>query len=242
VRALWFAPCGDGRAGQRDIEMIHSVQMVGVPLVPRPTTAHTTSSSAIGPASSILIRVSVPGELLPKQDHQWRVAAGSGGPPQSETASFPDVEAEARVQKLHIELPPVPPPVANFIRARQVGDLLFLSGHGPVRPDGSRVVGKLGVDIGVDEAKAAARLTGLNMLASARQHLGTLDRVKTVVKVLGMVNSGPGFDRQPEVMDGFSDLMVEVFGEEGRHTRSAVGMAELPFGIPVEVEMILEVT
>lgn len=143
--------------------------------------------------------------------------------------------------ELGIELPPVPPPVANFIRARQVGDLLFVSGHGPVRADGSRTVGKVGSDLGVEEAKAAARLTGLNMLASVREHLGSLDRVKTVVKVLGMVNSAPGFDRQPAVMDGFSDLMVEVFGDDGRHARSAVGMAELPFGIPVEVEMIVQV-
>lgn len=135
----------------------------------------------------------------------------------------------------------MPPPVANFIRARQVGDLLFVSGHGPVRADGSRTVGKVGSDLGVEEAKAAARLTGLNMLASVREHLGSLDRVKTVVKVLGMVNSAPGFDRQPAVMDGFSDLMVEVFGDDGRHARSAVGMAELPFGIPVEVEMIVQV-
>lgn len=143
--------------------------------------------------------------------------------------------------ELDIELPPVPPPVANFIRARQVGSLLFLSGHGPVRPDGSRIVGKVGSELSVDEAKAAARLTGLNLLASARAHLGSLDRVTCIVKVLGMVNSGPGFDRQPAVIDGFSDLMVEVFGEAGRHARSAVGMAELPFGIPVEIEMILEV-
>jgi enamine deaminase RidA (YjgF/YER057c/UK114 family) len=135
----------------------------------------------------------------------------------------------------------VPPPVANFIRTRQVGSLLFVSGHGPVRLDGSRVVGKVGSDLDMDEARAAARLTGVNLLASARAHLGSLDRVKCVVKVLGMVNSGPGFDRQPQVVDGFSDLMVEVFGEQGRHARSAVGMAELPFGIPIEIEMILEV-
>lgn len=149
--------------------------------------------------------------------------------------------AEARVTGLGIELPPVPPPVANFIRARQVGTLLFLSGHGPVRPDGSRVVGRVGSDLSVEEASAAARLTGLNLLATTRAHLGTLDRVACIVKVLGMVNSAPGFDRQPVVMDGFSDLMVEVFGEAGRHARSAVGMAELPFGIPVEIEMVVEV-
>ena len=149
--------------------------------------------------------------------------------------------AEANLIQLGIELPPVPPPVANFIRARQVAGLLFLSGHGPVRPDGSRVVGKVGSDLDVEEAKAAARLTGLNLLATTRAHLGSLDRVQAVVKVLAMVNSAPGFDRQPEVVDGFSDLMVEVFGEHGRHARSAVGMAELPFGIPIEIEMILEV-
>jgi len=149
--------------------------------------------------------------------------------------------AEDKIIQLGIELPPVPPPVANFIRARQVGSLLFLSGHGPVRPDGSRVVGKVGTDLDVEEAKAAARLTGLNLLATARAQLGSLDRVRAVVKVLGMVNSGPGFDQQPEVVDGFSDLMVEVFGEQGRHARSAVGMAELPFGIPIEIEMILDV-
>ena len=149
--------------------------------------------------------------------------------------------AEDRLQKLGIELPAVAPPVANFIRARQVGDLVFLSGHGPVRPDGSRVTGKVDGDLDMGGAKDAARLTGINLLATARAHLGTHDRVASVVKVLGMVNSSPGFDRQPEVMDGFSDLMVEVFGEGGRHTRSAVGMAELPFGIPVEIEMILEV-
>lgn len=149
--------------------------------------------------------------------------------------------AEDRLRELGIELPPVLPAVANFIRARQVGELLFLSGHGPVRSDGSRVVGKVDADLTVDEAKAAARLTGVNLLATTRAHLGTLDRVVTVVKVLGMVNSSPGFGRQPEVMDGFSDLMVDVFGEAGRHTRSAVGMAELPFGIPVEIEMVLQV-
>ena len=151
------------------------------------------------------------------------------------------MSAEDRLHELGIDLPPVLPPVANFVRARQVGELLFLSGHGPVRADGSRVVGKVDGEVTMADAKAAAWLTGVNLLATARAHLGSLDRVAAVVKVLGMVNSSPGFGRQPEVMDGFSDLMVEVFGEDGRHTRSAVGMAELPFGIPVEIEMILAV-
>ena len=149
--------------------------------------------------------------------------------------------AEDRLAELGITLPPMPPPTANFVRTRQVGALLYLSGHAPVHPDGSRDRGKLGAELTVEEGKASARLTGLNLLATTRAHLGSLDKVRAVVKVLGMVNSAPGFERQPEVMDGFSDLMVEVFGDAGRHARSAVGMAELPGGIPVEIEMILEV-
>jgi enamine deaminase RidA (YjgF/YER057c/UK114 family) len=151
------------------------------------------------------------------------------------------VGAEGRLAELGIELPPVPPPVANFIRWRQVDNTLYLAGHGPVHPDGSRDVGKVGSDLTIDQGKASARVTGLNLLATTRAALGSLDRVKQLVKVLGMVNSAPGFDRQPEVIDGFSDLMVEVFGDVGRHARSAVGLAELPFGIPVEIEMIVEV-
>ena len=151
------------------------------------------------------------------------------------------MSAESRLKELGIELPPVPPPVANFIRARRVNNLLYLSGHGPIHADGRRDQGKVGADLNVEQAKGSARLTGLNLLATLRAELGSLDRVSKVVKVLGMVNSGPGFDRQPEVMDGFSGLMVEVFGEAGRHARSAVGMAELPFGIPVEIEMIVQV-
>lgn len=149
--------------------------------------------------------------------------------------------AEQRLNELGIELPPVPPAIANFVRTRRVGNVLYVSGHGPVHPDGSRDRGKVGADLDVGQAQLSARLTGLNMLATVRQALGSLDRVKQIVKVLGMVHSAPGFGRQPEVIDGFSDLMVEVFGDDGRHARSAVGMAELPFGIPVEIEMIVEI-
>jgi enamine deaminase RidA (YjgF/YER057c/UK114 family) len=151
------------------------------------------------------------------------------------------MSAEARLVELGIELPPVPPPIANFVRARQAGAVLYVSGHGPQHPDGSRDTGKVGADLDVEAAQASARLTGLNMLATVREALGSLDRVRQILKVLGMVHSAPGFGRQPEVIDGFSNLMVEVFGEAGRHARSAVGMAELPFGIPVEIEMIVEV-
>ena len=150
--------------------------------------------------------------------------------------------AEARLKQLGIELPAPPAPVANYVRAVRVGNLLFLAGHGPHTRDGKiAYVGKLGRDLSIEEGQQAARLVGLNLLASTREALGSLDRVKRVVKVLGMVNSADGFGDQPKVINGFSDLMVEVFGDAGRHARSAVGMAALPFGISVEIEMILEV-
>ena len=150
--------------------------------------------------------------------------------------------AEARLKVLGIELPEVPKPLANYVRSVRVGNLLFLAGHGPQQDGRMMHIGKLGRDLTVEEGARAARLVGLNLLASTREALGTLDRVKRVVKVLGMVNSADGFSDQPKVMNGFSDLMVEVFGDVGRHARSAVGMAELPMGISVEIEMIVEVT
>ena len=149
--------------------------------------------------------------------------------------------AEARLRELGIELPPVPPPMGTYVRAVRVGNLLYLAGHGP-RQDGKHAyVGKVGRDLGVEEGVRAARLVGLGLLASTREALGSLDRVKRVVKVLGMVNCTEGFGDQPKVVNGFSDLMVEVFGEAGRHARSAVGMSALPAGIAVEIEMIVEV-
>ena len=147
--------------------------------------------------------------------------------------------AEDTLKKKNITLPSPPTPVANYVPAVRVGNLLFLSGSGP-EPSVPR--GKLGKDLTLEQGYQAARSVGLNLLANARANLGSLDKVKRVVKVLGMVNSAPGFTDQPKVINGFSDLMIEVFGEAiGKHARSAVGMAELPFGIPVEIEMILEV-
>ena len=149
--------------------------------------------------------------------------------------------AEARLRELGIELPPVPPPMGTYVRAVRVGNLLYLAGHGP-RQDGKHAyVGKVGRDLTVEEGARAARLVGLGLLTSTREALGSLDRVKRVVKVLGMVNCTEGFGDQPKVVNGFSDLMVEVFGEAGRHARSAVGMSALPAGIAVEIEMIVEV-
>ncbi len=147
---------------------------------------------------------------------------------------------EERLRTLGIELPVPSRPVANYLSCKRSGDLLHVGGHGPVGPHGV-VRGKVGGALTLEQGREAARLTGLSILATVRDALGSLDRVRQVVQVFGMVNCAPGFNRTPEVIDGCSDLFVEVFGEAGRHTRSAVGMAELPFDIAVEIEAILEV-
>lgn len=147
---------------------------------------------------------------------------------------------DARLASLGIELPTVARPVANYLGCKRVGELLYVGGHGPVTVTGV-VCGKVGGSVGIEEARSAARATALSMLATVRAELGTLDRVVQVVKVFGMVNCAPGFNRTPEVIDGCSDVLIEIFGEAGRHTRSAVGMAELPFDICVEIEMVLQV-
>jgi len=152
------------------------------------------------------------------------------------------MSAESRIKELGLTLPQPPKPLGNYVPGVRVGNLLFLSGHGPVRVNGVPTArGKVGRDLSLEDGYKVAREVGINLLGSAKTLLGSLDKVKRVVKVLGMVNSAEGFGDQPKVINGFSDLMVEVFGENGRHARSAVGMAELPMGIPVEIEMILEV-
>ncbi len=152
---------------------------------------------------------------------------------------------EQRLKELGIELPPVwgAPPGMNFISNVQVGELLFLSGHGPTGPDGRLAYqGRVGETVLVEDGYKAARLTGLNLLATIQNALGTLDRVVKFVKVLGMVNAVEGFGQQPQVINGASDLFVSVFGEEiGKHARSAVGMGSLPNNMPVEIEMIVQV-
>ena len=149
--------------------------------------------------------------------------------------------AEAKLKQLGITLPPQVTPVANYIPFVRVGTLLFLAGHVPIRDGKPLSRGKLGRELSVEDGYKMAREVGLNALATVRTALGSLDKVKRVVKVLGMVASAEGFTDHPKVVNGFSDLMVAVFGEAGRHARSAVGMAELPLGVPVEIEMILEV-
>ncbi|EAQ96934.2 RidA family protein [Congregibacter litoralis] len=148
---------------------------------------------------------------------------------------------EERLATLGITLPQAPSPVANYVNGVQTGNFIFLAGKGPKRADGSEVSGKLGKDLGIEEGYEAARLTAINQLAVLKAMLGDLNRVTRVVKVLGMVNSDPSFVEQPAVINGFSDLIVEVFGERGRHARAAVGMASLPRGQAVEIEMIVEV-
>ena len=149
--------------------------------------------------------------------------------------------AEDRLAELKLELPPVPKPVATYVTALQVGDLLYISGHGPLRADGSLITGKVGLDLDVPAGMMAARQTGLAILSTVRAHLGSLDRVVRLVKSLGMVNCTSNFGEQPKVINGYSELMKEVFGDAGVGTRSAVGMGALPGGIAVEIEAIFQV-
>jgi enamine deaminase RidA (YjgF/YER057c/UK114 family) len=143
---------------------------------------------------------------------------------------------------LKLELPPPPSPVANYVPAVQVGNMLYVSGTGSRRADGTPFQGKVGRDLTRDQGYEAARLAGLRVLSTVRNTLGSLDRVVRLVKVLGMVNAAPDYGEQPAVVNGFSDLMVEVFGDDaGKAARSAVGMGSLPSNLTVEVEAIFEV-
>lgn len=150
--------------------------------------------------------------------------------------------AEARLAELGLTLPSPTPPGTNRVPAVRSGSLVFLSGHGPPLGEGGFPPGKVGRELDLATGQAAARATGIALLAALRAEIGSLDRVRRVVKVLGMVNCAPGFNQTSKVIDGCSDLFVEVFGPDmGRHARSAVGMAELPLDFPVEIEMIVEV-
>ena len=150
-------------------------------------------------------------------------------------------DAEAKLKEKGIVLPAVQKPVANYVNAVRVGNLLYLSGKGPTNPDGSFITGKVGKDLTIEQGYQAARSTAINHLAVIKAELGSLNKVKRIVKVLGMVNCTEDFKDQPKVINGYSDLMVEIFGEKGKHARSAVGMYALPFGTAVEVEVIVEV-
>jgi enamine deaminase RidA (YjgF/YER057c/UK114 family) len=151
------------------------------------------------------------------------------------------MQVEKRLAELGIDLPAATSPAANYVNAVLTGNLLFLSGKGPYRPDGSMHTGIVGQDVSVEDAYRHARLTGLHLISTMKAELGDLDRVARIVKVLGMVNAVPGFTQQPEIINGCSDLFVEVFGDRGRHARSAVGLGSLPRNITVEIEAIVEV-
>ncbi|EAR02519.1 RidA family protein [Maribacter sp. HTCC2170] len=148
---------------------------------------------------------------------------------------------EAKLQELGLELSTPSAPVANYVNAVRTGNLIFLAGKGPRKVDGQNITGKLGADLTIEQGYEAARLTGVNQLSVLKAELGNLNKVKRIVKVKGMVNSIPDFKDHPKVVNGYSDLMVEVFGERGKHARAAVGMGSLPSNIAVEIEMIVEI-
>lgn len=156
--------------------------------------------------------------------------------------AIPDgYDPEAKLTALGIQLPTPSAPVANYVNAVRTGNLIFLAGKGPLKEDGEYIMGKIGADLSIEQGYEAARITGINQLAVLKTELGNLNRVKRIVKVLGMVNATPEFVDHPKVINGYSDMMVAVFGERGKHARAAVGMASLPNNIAVEVEMIVEV-
>lgn len=148
---------------------------------------------------------------------------------------------EQRLEQMGLVLPPVPVPVANYVPFRLYGPMLYLSGQGPKRLDGTYRKGRLGKDISIEEAYAEARLTGLQLLAVAKAAIGELSRIEAVIKLLGMVNAEPTFSDHPKVINGCSDLFVEVLGDAGRHARSAVGMGSLPNEMAVEIEAIFAI-
>ena len=156
-------------------------------------------------------------------------------------AQVSDYDPEAKLKEMGIELPEAGAPVANYVNAVRVGNTLFLSGKGPKQTNGEYITGKVGVDLTVEQGYEAAKLTGIQQLAVLKAELGNLNKVKRIVKVLGMVNCAPDYGNQPEVVNGFSDLMVAVFGDRGKHARSAVGMGSLPRNIATEIEVIVEV-
>ena len=148
---------------------------------------------------------------------------------------------EDNLKSLGITLPKQSAPIANYVNYVRTGNLIYFSGSGPSVESQGYVKGKLGKDMTIEQGKEAARITGINLIANLKNAIGDLNKVKRIVKVLGMVNSTEEFTDQPKVMNGFSDLMVAVFGEKGKHARSAVGMAALPMNMAVEIEMIVEV-
>lgn len=153
----------------------------------------------------------------------------------------PQFDPEARLAELGVVLVEPDPPVANYVRTVRTGNLVFVAGHGPTLPEGGWMTGQVGSERTIEEGYEAARLTAISILSSLKAELGDLSRIRRIVRVFGMVNAVEGFGEQPEVINGASDLLVEVFGERGKHARAAVGMASLPRNITVEIEMVVEI-
>ena len=151
------------------------------------------------------------------------------------------MKVEERLKEMGIALPPAVTPVANYVPAVRTGNLVFLSGHGPFKEDGSLITGKVGSDLTAEQGYEAARRVAIGLLGSLKAIIGDLDKVRRVVKLLGLVNCKPDFTDQPKIINGASDFLVEVFGDKGKHARSAVGTNALPVNIAVEIEMIVEV-
>lgn len=158
--------------------------------------------------------------------------------PEQDTENY---DPEARIKELGISLSSPSAPVANYVNAVRTGNLIFLAGKGPKQANGEDITGKLGAELTIEQGYEAARVTGINQLSVLKAELGNLNKVKRIVKVKGMVNAIPEFTDHPKVVNGYSDLMVAVFGERGKHARAAVGMGSLPNNIAIEVEMVVEV-
>ena len=192
-------------------------------------------------ATLLSLAVGVAGVMLPSRYAVAEIPMEASS--HTEHQGCPQVDPDANLEALGIVLTPPPQPIANFVPAVRVGKLMYLSGNGPRLANGSFITGKLGSKPGqltVDVGYQAARVTMINQLAVLKAELGELKKVKRIVKVFGMVNSDPDFTDHPRVINGGSDLLVEVFGECGKHARSAVGMVSLPFNIAVEIDMVVE--
>jgi len=157
------------------------------------------------------------------------------------SASLIAQDAETKLKEMGIVLIPPSSPVANYVNAVRTGNLLYLAGKGPLKADNTYVTGKVGKDLTIEQGYEASRITAINHLAVLKNELGSLNKIKRIVKVLGMVNCTEDFKDQPKVINGYSDLMVEIFGDKGKHARSAVGMYSLPFNMAVEIEVIVEI-
>ncbi|MES3017246.1 MAG: RidA family protein [Bacteroidota bacterium] len=160
--------------------------------------------------------------------------------PSAQGQSSGRVDVEAKLKELNVQLSPVAPSTASIVKTVRIGKMVYTSGHGPDKPGGGQIFGKVGGDLTLEQGQEAAKLTGIALLSSLKAEIGDLSRIKRVVKVFGLVNCTPAFTQQPQVMNAFSDMMVKIWGENGRHARSAVGTNALPNNIAVEIEMIVE--